>query len=101
MLKTLFSFLFAFILTGLTLTPTIMNVLDYDYEISIYFDGDEEEKEGNEGKESAKEKELKIYQEFLYSFCFNDDSSSHKLGFYSNLYASSFKELISPPPEQV
>lgn len=99
MLKIFASFLFSFMLLGFTVAPTIITVLDYECELSIFIDGEEEEKEGKEGKESSKDIEVKLSENQLFSTCSMDNLFEISTDYYSDLYASKFKELVSPPPE--
>lgn len=84
---------------GLTLAPTLITLIDSDVEMSIFIDS-EEEQEGNEGKECFKEIKVKLSQDFIGLFRFQDQYSALVYDFESQLYSSNYKELSSPPPER-
>ncbi|MBT8305198.1 MAG: hypothetical protein KJP09_12060 [Bacteroidia bacterium] len=82
---------------AMIITPSIVTLLDLDYDISIMVDANEEEEK--EGKESANDKELKIIQVIKKGLNTSRSSFSAMTVFYSNSYSSNFQDLISPPPE--
>ena len=81
------------------MTPTLVTVLDLDYDISIMVDANEEEEK--EGKESAKDKDLKILQLFKINFDAFYSYLTSNPRFYSKTYNSYYQKLISPPPEHI
>ena len=105
MYKSIIAIFFTSLFMTMIITPSVVTIMDLDYDIILMLDmGEEEEKEGKEGKEgkeSVKDKEVKILQLFennLHSFA---SYLSHDPDFYLNTYTFSYKEIISPPPEQV
>ncbi|MDT0558208.1 hypothetical protein RM697_06105 [Ichthyenterobacterium sp. W332] len=98
MTKFFASLLFSLALLGFTTAPTIITILDCDYELSIFSDGEEEEKEG---KESLKDVEVKLLQDSITRSDFIDQYSLSEFEYYSKLYSSTIKELNSPPPERI
>jgi len=102
MYKSILAIFFSFAFLAMISAPTLVSLIDVDYDVSFLLDiNEEEEKEGKEGKKCPKDKDIKILQNF------EDDaneifiSSSSVLGFYSNTYSSTYSELSSPPPEQI
>lgn len=81
------------------ITPSVVTLLDLDYDIAVLIDSSEEEEK--EGKESAKDKDVKILQVFKNGNRDIDSYLSAHPRFYSNTYKSNYLELISPPPEHI
>lgn len=103
--KSVTALFFTILFSVMLVTPSIITMLDFDCEISLLIDtNEEEEKEGNEGKEgkeSSKDLEPKILQEYVTNLSFISSYNSNNLEFYYNSYSSNFLELFSPPPESI
>ena len=105
MYKSVIAIFFTSFFMVMIISPSVITLLDVDYDISIMVDINEEEekegKEGKEGKESSKDKDVKILQIFKNNFSSIYSDLNSNPGYYLDTYSFSYKELISPPPEQV
>lgn len=99
MYKSTLAIFFSILFVVLNFAPTMVTLLDTEYDISILLDASEEEEK--EGKESTKDIEIKILHVFEYDANDFFTSSSSVLGFYSNSYSSTHTELSYPPPKTV
>ena len=63
-------------------TPSLVTLLNVDYDVSVIIDITEEEEK--EGKESSKDKDVKILNDFN-----------------NKKYTSNYLDLTSPPPELI
>lgn len=97
MYKSIVAIFFSLLFVTLLTAPTIVLVIDADYDVSILLETNEEEEK--EGKESLKDIEVKVLQIAQKSSSDILSSKTSILGFHSNTYSSTHQELLSPPPE--
>jgi len=97
MFRSLIAIFFVSLFMAMIIMPSVVTLLDLDYDLTIMVDANEEEEK--EGKESAKDKEIKIIQVIKNGLNTSHSSLSAITRFYSNSYTSNYLELISPPPD--
>ena len=97
--KSITALFFTLLFSLMMIKSSIITILEFDCEISLLIDANEEEEK--EGKESSKDLESKILQEYVTNISFINSYSSNNIEFYSNSYSSNFLELFSPPPEAI
>ena len=99
MFKSVIAIFFVSLFMAMIVTPTVAVLLELDYDVSILVDTSEEEEK--EGKESAKDKAVKILQIFKNNFNAFDSYLAFISRVYPNSYISNYQKLISPPPEHI
>ena len=99
MFKTAIAIFFVTLFMAMIVTPTVAVLLDLDYDVSILVDTSEEEEK--EGKESAKDKDVKILQIFKNNINAFDSYLASISSVYPDSYTSNYQKLISPPPEHI
>ena len=87
-----------FIFTLFIVSPTIISVVEKNFDVSVLFNMSEEE---NNQKEISKTFDLKISEPKNNLSFFNSLESTIKFEYYSRKYKSISKENCSPPPEIV
>jgi uncharacterized protein YpmS len=96
MSKRLVSNFFLFIFTVFIAAPTVISVVEKSYDISIFFNVNEEE---NKVNETVKLFEVKLNENDKFHFAFLDIEKEKTYASYLKTYAPSTIEYISPPPE--
>ncbi|MDB2632786.1 hypothetical protein N9Y20_00695 [Flavobacteriaceae bacterium] len=96
MSKAIITFFFSMIILASIVSPTFINLHEFNVEITEIVDYGEEEKE-NKGNESLKEIEVKIY---YINDKVLDLKKNKRIRFLSRNYTFSLTELNSPPPEK-
>jgi hypothetical protein len=76
-----------------------VSVLEGSYEIEVTDLGEEEE--NNNGKESIKDVDAKIYYTFANTIEYQSSDIKKRIRFQSKNYTSYQKKLASPPPESL
>ena len=79
--------------------PTYISLVEQNCEITEVVELGEEEE--NNGKESAKDLEVKLYYSDDNSGFFINLEKKKRNSFYSKNYTSYQKKLVSPPPESI
>jgi hypothetical protein len=101
-LRVLTASFFSILFTLVLVAPTVISLVDDTQEILVFFDLNEEEenKEGEKGKESKKDAEIK-----LFTAAQNGRSSLNKIQekrnirFRSKYYFSEYSKIEIPPPK--
>jgi hypothetical protein len=96
MSKRLVSNFFLFIFTVFIAAPTVISVVEKSYDVSIFFNVNEEE---NKVNETVKLFEVKLNENDKFHFSFLDIEKEKTYASYLKTYAPSTIECISPPPE--
>ncbi len=99
MAKLFFTYFFSFIILASIVAPTYLTLSDVKCEVTEVADLGEEEE--NNGKESAKDLEVKIYYSSINESTFVSLEKKKRISFYSKNYTSHCKKLFSPPPESI
>lgn len=97
-MSTKITIVFTFIFTLFIVSPTIVSVVEKNFDISILFNMNEEE---NNQKEISKVFDLKSSETKASLSVFNILHTSSLFDFYSKKYASISQENYSPPPELI
>jgi len=83
--------------TGL-IAPVAISLLSDNQEITFLLDMNEEEE--NQGKEAAKDSEIKIYStEQFGALLLNGIQKKKNVSFHSKTYTSEYPKNTTPPPE--
>lgn len=98
MVKSLTTFLLSIVLLASIVAPTYVSLTEGACEISILKDKGGEDEE-NQGNESAKDLEVKVYYTHPMALFFGNLETKKRTSFYSKNYSSYQKKLLSPPPE--
>lgn len=79
------------------LAPTAIMILDSSYDVSYFYNLNEEE---NKNNETLKKYEFEVFDlnKYILLGFFNDEAEQSK--FYYKDYTSLYLECFSPPPEQ-
>lgn len=90
--------------TTALITPAVVSLFDDDQDIAFFLDLNEEEenqgKEGEKGKEAAKDLEVKNYStEQLSTLLLNGIQKKKNVSFQSKNYTSEYPKNTTPPPE--
>lgn len=80
-------------------TPSLVTLLNVDYDVSVIIDITEEEEK--EGKESSKDKDVKILNNFNNDIYPTIEILTFTLKYYNKKYTSNYLDLTSPPPELI
>lgn len=80
-------------------TPSLVTLLNVDYDVSVIIDITEEEEK--EGKESSKDKDVKILNDFNNDIYPTIEILTFTLKYYNKKYTSNYLDLTSPPPELI
>lgn len=99
MAKLFFTYFFSLIILASIVTPTYLTLSDVKCEATEIADLGEEEE--NNGKESAKDLEVKIYYSNNNESTFVSLEKKKRISFYSKNYTSHYQKLFSPPPESL
>ncbi|MDA8893790.1 hypothetical protein N9I78_02320 [Flavobacteriaceae bacterium] len=99
MSKAIITFFFSMIILASIVSPTFINLHEFNVEITEIVDYGEEEKE-NKGNESLKDIEVKIYYINDKVGTVLDLKKNKRIRFLSRNYTFSLTELNSPPPEK-
>ena len=97
MSKAIITFFFSTIILASIISPTFINLHEFNVEITEIVDYGEEE---NKGNESLKDLEVKIYYINDKVGTVLDLKKNKKIRFLSRNYTFSLTELNSPPPEK-
>ena len=97
MSKAIITFFFSTIILASIVSPTFINLHEFNVEITEIVDYGEEE---NKGNESLKDIEVKIYYINDKVGTVLDLKKNKKIRFLSRNYTFSLTELNSPPPEK-
>lgn len=81
----------------LTVAPDIVVLIDYDYDVSVLIDANEEEE--RKGEEKIKDYKIQIPRSAQLDCYYASIEEAKNLSFHLNNYNSIVKELTSPPPE--
>ena len=94
---------FTLLFSTLLITPTVISLVDDNQDIAFLLEiNEEEESKGKEGKESAKELEVKIHPtEHSSTFFLNGIQKKKNVRFNSKNYVSQYAKILTPPPELV
>lgn len=95
-MNTKIAIVLTFVFGSFIISPTIISIVEKNFDVSILFNINEEE---NNQKETSKTFDLKLSDSNTALSLFNAFSKSNLLGFYSKKYASISQENNSPPPE--
>lgn len=98
MSKRLVSNFFLFIFTVFIAAPTVISVVEQSYDVSIFFNVNEEE---NKVNETIKLFEIKLNETDKFQFSFLDIEKEKTYASYLKTYAPSTIECTSPPPEYI
>lgn len=88
------------VLLASIVAPTYVSLVEGTCEMSILEDKGGEDEE-NQGNESMKDLEIKVYYTDQMALFFVSLESKKRTSFYSKNYASYQKKLLSPPPERL
>ena len=97
MSKAIITFFFSTIILASIVSPTFINLHEFNVEITEIVDYGEEE---NKGNESLKDLEVKIYFIDAKGGSVLDLEKNKRIRFLSRNYTFSLTELNSPPPEK-
>ena len=97
MSKAIITFFFSTIILASIISPTFINLHEFNLEITEIVDYGEEE---NKGNESLKDLEVKIYFIDAKGGSVLDLEKNKRIRFLSRNYTFSLTELNSPPPEK-
>ena len=97
MSKAIITFFFSTIILASIISPTFINLHEFNVEITEIVDYGEEE---NKGNESLKDLEVKIYFIDDKGGSVLDLEKNKRIRFLSRNYTFSLTELNSPPPEK-
>ena len=97
MSKAIITFFFSTIILASIISPTFINLHEFNVEITEIVDYGEEE---NKGNESLKDLEVKIYFIDAKGGSVLDLEKNKRIRFLSRNYTFSLTELNSPPPEK-
>ena len=97
MSKAIITFFFSTIILASIVSPTFINLHEFNLEITEIVDYGEEE---NKGNESLKDLEVKIYFIDDKGGSVLDLEKNKRIRFLSRNYTFSLTELNSPPPEK-
>ena len=97
MSKAIITFFFSTIILASIISPTFINLHEFNVEITEIVDYGEEE---NKGNESLKDLEVKIYFIDAKGGSVSDLEKNKRIRFLSRNYTFSLTELNSPPPEK-
>ena len=97
MSKAIITFFFSTIILASIVSPTFINLHEFNVEITEIVDYGEEE---NKGNESLKDLEVKIYFIDDKGGSVLDLEKNKRIRFLSRNYTFSLTELNSPPPEK-
>jgi hypothetical protein len=83
------------------ITPAVINLFDDGQDVAFFLDmNEEEENQGKEGKEAAKDLEIKIYPtEQFGTLLLNGIQNKKNVSFQSKNYTSEYPKNTTPPPE--
>ena len=98
MSKAIITFFFSIIIPASIVSPTFINLHEFNVEITEIVDYGEEEE--NKGNESLKDLEVKIYFIDDKGGSVLDLEKNKRIRFLSRNYTFSLTELNSPPPEK-
>ncbi len=87
----------AFLFMGFIVAPSCLQLLDTEYDLSLFIDANEEEEK--KGNESVKDIEFRIAQMAFKASINESDRTKGLFNDYTLFYSSLYKEIISPPPE--
>ena len=87
----------AILFMGFVSAPVLVQISDLEYDITVFFDANEEEEK--KGNESVKDVEFEISELSFRADLEASDKDAVSFHHYSNLYSSLHEEHISPPPE--
>lgn len=97
-MKIRIAIILAFIFTLFIVTPTILSVVEDNFDTSILYNISEEE---NNQKEVSKNFDVKFSETKICLSLFNYLDNKDLLDFYLKRYTNISQENISPPPELV
>lgn len=95
-MKTKIAIVLTFIFTIFIVSPTIVSVVEKNFDVTVLFSMNEEE---NNQKETSKNVDIKLLEIRTSSYSFNSIDKSILFNYYSKKYASISLENSSPPPE--
>tara|TARA_B110001454_G_scaffold183207_1_gene178254 strand:- start:55 stop:333 length:279 start_codon:yes stop_codon:yes gene_type:complete len=83
------------------ITPAVISMFDDAKDVAFFLDlNEEEENQGNEGKEAAKDLEIKIYSSEQYgALLLNGIQKKKNVSFQSKTYTSQYPKNTTPPPK--
>ncbi|KGL62526.1 hypothetical protein [Polaribacter sp. Hel1_85] len=92
---------FTLLFSVLLITPAVISFVDDNQDIAFLLEiNEEEEHKGKEGKESAKDLEIKIHPtENSKDFVHNGIQKRKNVSFLSKNYTSQYPKITTPPPE--
>ncbi len=102
-MKVKIALFFTLLFSTLIITPTVISLVDDTQNIAFFLDiNEEEENKGKEGKESAKDLEIKIHPTDHFSHYLHKGIQIKKnVSFKSTNYTSEYPKNTTPPPKSL
>lgn len=97
MTKTLVTFFFSLVMLTSIVAPTYLVLAEGSCELVTFNDKGEDEE--NQGNESIKDLEVKVYYAEHIALLYVNLERKKRIRFYSKNYTSYQKKQLSPPPE--
>lgn len=93
--------LFTLMFSITLITPTVISVFDNGNDVTFFLDmSEEEENQGKESNEAAKDLEIKIYPtEQFGALLLNVIQKKKNVSFQSKTYTSQYPKNTTPPPK--
>jgi hypothetical protein len=100
-LKVKIALFFVLVFSVSLITPVVISLFDDAQDVAFFLDmNEEEENKGKEGKEAAKDLEVKIYStEQFGTLLLNGIQKKKNVSFQSKTYTSEYPKNTTPPPE--